>query len=303
MKNFILNNLLLLRRLSQLSFIALLLLAPVFDILRYDTAAQELYIFGAIWELGLGSEFYADPSTLDPSLVAIKFFLKGILPWLVVLSVFPLLGFLLGRSFCGWACPEGALFELADHLTLGLLGRRSIYGAKPNDPVDAKGSKLWYGFLSAVYLLIVPPIFGIFLSGFFIAPDRIWSEILSMSPSFGLKAGVIGVSLYMFITFILVRHTICKYLCGAGLMQMLFGLVSPMALGIRFDMHNFQNCTDCRKCERACFMDIRPRSDKKDINCVNCGECISACKNELGDSEGLFHFTTDNKRDEKLKEE
>ncbi|MCK4911821.1 MAG: hypothetical protein KAR83_09265, partial [Thermodesulfovibrionales bacterium] len=57
----IINNLHIIRRLSQLSFIVLLLATPSLDLLRYDVAATDLYIFGQVWELGLGSEFYADP--------------------------------------------------------------------------------------------------------------------------------------------------------------------------------------------------------------------------------------------------
>ena len=36
-------------------------------------------------------------------------------------------------------------------------------------------------------------------------------------------------------------------------------------------------------------MDVKPRCPKKDINCVNCGECITACRRELGDK-NLFSY-------------
>ncbi len=289
-KEFALNNLHILRRLTQLTFICLLLLAPSLDLLRYDVAANDLYIFGQVWELGLGSEFYADPTAFGSGYVAIRILLKAILPWVIVLSIFPLLGVLLGRTFCGWACPEGALFELADSITLKLLGRRSIFGAKPNDPPGAKGGKFKYIVLSGIYLFIVPPFFGVMIAGYFIAPARIWQEIITLDPSFGLKAGVIGVSSYMFLSFIFVRHTICKYFCAAGLMQMIFGWASPVAFGIRFEKASFSRCTDCRQCEQVCFMDVKPRG-REDINCVNCGECLSVCTRELGADCGLFTYS------------
>jgi ferredoxin len=37
-------------------------------------------------------------------------------------------------------------------------------------------------------------------------------------------------------------------------------------------------------------MNVKPRLFRKDINCVNCGECISACKKELGKDGGVFSF-------------
>ena len=98
-----------------------------------------------------------------------------------------------------------------------------------------------------------------------------------------------GVSIYMFTTFVLVRHTFCKYICAAGLMQTLFGWISPVSLGVRFRTQERQRCTDCKRCEQVCFMDVRPRAKQWDINCVNCGECINVCRDELG-GDGLFDF-------------
>lgn len=95
---------------------------PVLDILRYDTTSKELIVFGNIWSLGLRQGFYADHSMGGAAHVAIRFFLKAILPWLFFLAIFLLLGFYSGRFFCGWFCPEGAMFEYADFLTLKLFG-------------------------------------------------------------------------------------------------------------------------------------------------------------------------------------
>ncbi|GER93719.1 4Fe-4S binding protein [Dissulfurispira thermophila] len=278
------------RRITQVVFLLLIFLMPVFDILRYDTATKELFIFGQVWSLGLKSGFYNDPSIYGATYVAVHFFLKAILPWVIVLCIFPLFGVLLGRSFCGWLCPEGALFELADFLTLKTIGQRSLYKKKLNDPEIKKGNKFFYGILSGLFLLIVPPLTGAALTGYFIAPKIIWHQITTGNFTFGVKAGIIGVSIYMFVTSILVRHAFCKYVCAAGLMQMLFGWISPVSLRIKFDRENLSRCTDCKRCEKACFMDVKPRYPKKDINCVNCGECITACRKELGDK-CLFSYS------------
>lgn len=279
------------RRLSQIGFLLFIFLMPVFDILRYDVASKELYLLGRVWELGLKEGILADHSIYGATHVALKILLKAILPWLLVLSIFPLMGLLLGRFFCGWLCPEGALFELADFLSLRILGRRSLYGRKPNDSDVKRGSMLLYGSLILLFLATVPPLTGIALTGYFIAPQTIWHQLITWEFSTGLKAGIIGVSSYMYITSVFVRHTFCKYVCAAGLMQMLFGWISPVSLRVEFDRKNFSRCTDCRGCDRACFMDVKPRSSKKDINCVNCGECIIACERELGPGNSLFSYS------------
>src|SRR4030065_951886 len=101
------------RRISQVAFTLLIFLMPVLNILRFDSATRELIIFGHVWGLGLKEGFYADRSAAGALQVALQFFLKAILPWLLVLAIFPLLGFLTGRLFCGWVFPGGGLFLFA----------------------------------------------------------------------------------------------------------------------------------------------------------------------------------------------
>ncbi len=285
-------NLTTFRRTTQLMFILLIFLMPVLDIFRYDTATHELIIFGQVWSLGLKGAFYADHSMRGAGHVALQFFLKAILPWVCILAFFPLLGVFTGRFFCGWFCPEGALFELADHLTLKITGRRSLFISRPNDPATTGEKRLLYIFVALLSLLVLPLLGGVALTGYFVAPRTIWEQITNWNFTFGVKAGIIGVSIYMLITSILVRHSLCKYICAAGLMQMLFGWASPISLRVRMDPCRADECTNCRGCEKACFMQVLPRANRRDISCVNCGACIAACDRELGKQRGLFRYQT-----------
>ncbi|UCG79239.1 MAG: 4Fe-4S binding protein [Nitrospirota bacterium] len=279
------------RKASQAGFLLFVFLMPVFDILRYDVAAKELYIFRKVWTLGLNDALFLEHSLKSATHVAVHFFLNAVLPWVIVLSIFPILGFFLGRFFCGWMCPEGALFELSESLTLKLLGRRSLYNKRDNDPDNPKGNKLVFGIITALLIISVPPVTGAFLTGYFIEPARIWREVLSLDLSMGVMTGIIGVSIYIVTTSVFVRHVFCRYVCAPGLMQMLFGWASPLSLRMKFDRKNYLKCTDCKACEKACFMNVKPRLPIKDINCVNCGECIIACKKELGTDSGLFSYS------------
>ncbi len=278
------------RRATQVGFILFIFLMPVLNIFRYDTATQELIFFGNVWSLGLHQGFSADHSIAGSFHVMGQFFLKAILPWLFVLAIFPLLGYFTGRFFCGWLCPEGALFELSDFLTLKLLGRRSLYGKRANDPVVNRTNRIAYGFLALASATIIPVLGGVALTGYLVAPKTIWHQILTWNFSFGVKAGIIGVSTYMLITSIFVRHVLCRFVCAAGLMQMLFGWISPISLRIAVDTARMSSCTDCKGCDRSCFMNVTPRKNKRDISCVNCGACIVACNRELGTGKGLFQL-------------
>lgn len=283
------------RRLTQAAFILFIFLMPVLDILRYDSATKELFLFGQVWSLGLKQGFYADHSVSGAAHVALHFFLKAILPWVLVLCIFPLLGYFTGRLFCGWLCPEGALFEWADYLTLKILGRRSLYGKKANDPEGGKEHRILFGVIALLSAVVIPLAGGIALTGYFVAPKTLWNQIVHWDFSFGVKAGIIGVSIYMLIGSVLVRHTFCKYVCAAGLMQMLFGWIGPLSLRIKIDSARLGECTDCRGCEKACFMNVLPRKNRKDISCVNCGACVDACNKELN-GRGLFHYAAGDDR-------
>ncbi|HXX80711.1 MAG TPA: 4Fe-4S binding protein [Thermodesulfovibrionales bacterium] len=281
------------RRITQIAFILVVYLMPVLNIFRYDSSAKELIVFGQVWSLGLKQGFYADHSLSGATHVALHFFLKAILPWVLVLSVFPLLGFLTGRSFCGWLCPEGALFEWADFLTVKLLGRRNLYGKRENDPDAGNFNKPFWLFITVVSIIFIPLCGGIALTGYFAAPKTVWYQVTPGEFTFGVKAGIIGVALYMLIGSRCVRHTFCKYVCAVGLMQMLFGWVSSVSLRLKVDTARIGECTDCKNCEKACFMNVLPRRNKRDVSCVNCGACIDACNSELGER-GLFHYSSGN---------
>ena len=285
------NNITVYRRITQIAFILFIFLMPVLNILRFDSATRELIVFGHAWGVGLKENFYADRSVTGALQVALQFFLRAILPWVVVLAVFPLLGFLTGRLFCGWLCPEGALFELSDYLTVKLIGRRNLYGKKPNDPDVKTGNRMGYAIIALLSVTVIPLSGGIALTGYFVAPQTILHQITTWELTFGVKAGIIGVSLYMLITSIFVRHVLCRYICAAGLMQMLFGWVSPVSLRLKMDMARADQCTNCRGCDKACFMNVTPRKNKRDISCVNCGACIASCNKELGAGNGLFHYS------------
>ncbi|MBI4848994.1 MAG: 4Fe-4S binding protein [Nitrospirae bacterium] len=278
------------RRTTQAAFILFILLMPVLNIFHYDVDTKELIVFGNVWGLGLPEEFYTDRSITGSLHVALQFFLKAILPWILILSVFPLLGTLTGRFFCGWFCPEGAVFELFDFFTVKIFGRRSLFTKKPNDPGEPASNRMPYIILSLFCMMAIPLFTGIMLTGYFVAPRTVWGQIMNWDFTFGVKAGIIGVSIYLFISAMIVRHALCKYVCGAGLMQMLFGWASPVSLRIKADPAKLGACTDCKQCEKVCFMNVKPRLFRKDINCVNCGACISACTKELGKEKCVFSF-------------
>ncbi len=277
-----------LRRTTQIGFFLFFLLMPVFNILRYDAYTKDFFLFGTKWNLGIDSVVLNSDALSASTEVAGTFFVKVILPWLGALAFFPALGFFFGRTFCGWFCPEGFLFEIADWFSKKILGRKDLFGRTL--PEDRPSTKRRVGFavLALLFYTVVPPFLGLMLSGYFVSPSTLLQQAMTFEFSTGVRAAMVGLWVYVIATSVLLRHIFCKYICAPGLMQVLFGWISPVALKVRFKREEISRCTDCKMCEKVCFMDVKPRASKPNINCVNCGECIVACKEQLGDS--LFEF-------------
>ena len=72
---------------------------------------------------------------------------------------------------------------------------------------------------------------------------------------------------------------------------------SPVSLRVRMDATRADECTNCKGCEKACFMNVLPRMNKRDISCVNCGACIAACHKELGKGKGFLISSLEKKLD------
>ena len=272
------------RRAVQVGFFIFLAMIPLLSILRFDVASHQLIVLGRPWSLGLSHEIFEHASPREAVSLAGAILLKAILPWITILSIFPILGFFTGRLFCGWFCPEGTLFELADFFTQKFLGRRTLL---PNPksalilPKPSRGARIGFLALGLATFLAVGLAMGLVVASFFISPRALFGQAARGEISRPLALGVGGVILYIFITSIVVRHGFCKYVCGAGMLQVLFSWASPVTMRLAFDRERGSECTNCRACERVCFMNLNPRNLKRELSCVNCGECIAACRTEL----------------------
>lgn len=275
-----------LRRLTQATLLLIVLLIPVFDILRYDLLTSRLYIFGQVWSFAPEGEFMSGAGG-NPA----DFLFKGVFPLFLVFLSLPVWGAVLGRLFCGWFCPVGATFEAFDYFKRKLAGLKRFQDAWRNDRNEAVWGDLLGGIFSALFAAFVLMVFGIIFSGFFIAPAEIWRQISSFNLSFLLVSIATGMMALVFGAY-LARITFCSYICLFGITMMIPFIVSPISLRIRFKRSMAKLCTNCKSCERACMMGIKPKTQirKPDLKCINCSECITACEGELGKENGLFYF-------------
>ncbi len=267
-----------LRRLIQGVFLALTFLIPVMDILRFDILTKELYLFGQVWSFAHESSTSSNP---------MDFLTKGVFPLFLSFISLPISGIILGRLFCGWFCPTGAILESADFLAAKALRLKSIFLKKDeNDHRKELLSGIFYLLLCIIGLISA----GAFLSGFLISPTEIWRQIRELDFSGTFIITLLSMMFLIVISYAVAQRLFCNYICLGGIAQMIPSIASPVSLRVRFIKERARMCTNCKGCERACFMGIKPRILKNaSPRCVNCGECITACEKELGENR-LFQY-------------
>jgi hypothetical protein len=204
----------------------------------------------------------------------------------------------IGTVWCGWACPQNLLSELANNLTYKLLGKRAsvVVDGEGLKVADAKNKILNWGML-AITFLVVALILALIPFFFFFSI----TEVLSFfSYDSGAKLSSFMQRLYFFTVFLIfidiavVRYFMCDYACLYRIGQKMFK--TQDALHVIYDESRSVECLKCNYCATPCITGIEPTHIKKYDTCINCGECIDAC-NRLHDktgAKGLLDFKLGN---------
>jgi cytochrome c oxidase accessory protein FixG len=208
--------------------------------LRFDVPTLKLYFFGsAVWI----SEAY--------------FFLLVFLLFAVGVMLFTVL---YGRIWCGWACPQTTLSDLArtiEKLSSWMSARPAVRRA-----------------LSHGLLLLFSCLVAVTLVGYFVSPYDILNDVLSRSIGPWTFWSWIFFSSLIYLNLAFVRQRFCSDLCPYARFQSAF--FDDHTLTIAFDRSRENECMGCEACVRTCPAGIDIR-DGIQIACINCAECVDSC--------------------------
>jgi cytochrome c oxidase accessory protein FixG len=209
--------------------------------LRFDVPTLRLHVFGAtLW--------------MDDLFVVLA-------ATLFVLFAFLLLTLVLGRIWCGWACPHTALVDLT-----GFLARARRRGGRR---------------LAAAYLAValVSVAVGANLLWYFVAP----LEFFRALRGFSLGPAVLGTwavtSAVLFADLAFWRQRFCATTCPYAKFQ--GALLDRHSLAIAYDARRDADCVHCEACVRVCPVGIDIRRGLQ-AACTSCGECVDACAAIMG---------------------
>lgn len=192
-------------------------------------------------------------------------FIIGSSVGLIILALTPFLG----RVFCGWLCPLGAIQEVLFRITNG----------KPKGNAKASVSDKWHKRLKYVkYIVLLMNIAFAFL--------LIQALYMNLCPviafsNIGNYLIISAITLFVFvISSLFIERFACRYLCPYGaLMSLLLKLGNFLKIPRFMLTVNKEQCVNCSLCSSNCPMQIYvdKQLKVKDIDCILCQRCKAKC--------------------------
>ncbi len=245
------HRFLVLRRLCQLTIIALFMAGPTLGVLTGN----------------LSSSMLLDTVPLSDPLIVLQALATGHIPefntLLGVVIVVVFYAILAPRAFCAWVCPLNIVTDLAAWL------RRKF---------NIKASYRWSPAIR--YWLIPVLMLGSALSG-----AILWTWLdpvaaLHRGLVFGMGAGWVLIALVFVLDLLLVEHGWCGHLCPLGAT---YGVIGRKSL-LRVTAVRRKGCTKCMDCFYVCpepevLRQPLKEGDRRvmDQNCISCGRCLDVC--------------------------
>lgn len=184
---------------------------------------------------------------------------------LVLLAATLATALLMGRAFCGWICPLGAIQEWLARLAQRLTGGRKAWlPIKIPSALDRPLRALKYGVLGLVLWgsisAVVPPL----------EPFCPYKTLFHLELNSAISWSVLTI---LVVGSILVERFWCKYLCPMGALLAIFNKISPLRV------HTGSTCVDCGLCGSTCGMGIQERPENiRSSECIRCLDCLDTCK-------------------------
>jgi cytochrome c oxidase accessory protein FixG len=195
--------------------------------------------------------------------------------WLIIAGLALSLFFftaLLGRLWCGWACPQTVFTDV-----FAAIGRRIEGWKGSRRPARVA---LWRRVATHLAWLACSVVIGFHLVGYFRSPYQM------LSGSFGAASAgfLVAASMLSYLDFVWVRQTFCKWLCPYARFQGV--LFDRDTLVIGYDTRRGEprgkrgraagDCVDCGLCVAVCPTGIDIRNGLQ-LECIACTQCIDAC--------------------------
>ena len=170
--------------------------------------------------------------------------------------------FLMGRFFCGYICPIGAMQDFFKYIGRKLRFKEVRFSNKPE-------------ILKYIFLIVIM-VLSIVGMGNIVSPLSPWLAYLNIFAGLKLQTGAV-ILLFLIFVSLFGRRIFCRYFCPLGAFQSLLYAIGPLKI-------KKGNC-NCSYCLKNCPVSEEFRRTENEISpeCINCLKCINSCiKNKEG---------------------
>ena len=276
-----------LRRWAQAGFFVLFVLAPVFNLLRYDLVAGHAWLLGFEWHAGL-EDFSA--GRIDALGAAGRVIGRVLLPILVAGAVLIWVSWKWGRLYCGWLCPHFSVVETINTYMRRATGKPSVWESRQLPPREPDGRPVRYD--SRWWFITVPLAVGfafvwaVVLLTYLLPPFQVYGHLLAGEPTRSEFIFITAGTVVLSAEFLFARHLFCRYACAVGMFQSLAWMGNREAMVVGFERDRAADCASCYSaCDHVCPMRLKPRNIKRTMfTCTQCAQCVSACETTQQDN-------------------
>ncbi len=216
---------------------------------------------------------------------------------------------LLGRIWCGYACPQTVYLEgVFRRVERWLEGPRNARLKRNAGPMTF--DKAWRKILKhIVFVMLCATIAHVTLSYFVSVPKL--RAMMTGPPSEHPEAFVwaTAITALLYINFAWFREQLCLIVCPYGRLQSLLTDQQSLVIGYdatrgeprgrrgkrqleQQDAESFGDCIDCHRCVVVCPTGIDIRNGLQ-LDCIGCSNCVDACDEimtKVGKPKGLVRY-------------
>lgn len=240
------------------------------------------------------------------------FGVEPILFFLLLASGLFLMAFLtsvLGRVWCGWACPQ-TVFIQAIFWKIEAFVEGSARQRRERDKQSLSFDKLIRRLLKWTVFLIVSLHIAHTFVGYFIGPRELLLITLNTpSKNWGVFVATMILTLIFLLDFGWFREQFCIIACPYGRIQSV--LMDENSLVVSYDAKRGENrrgstealqtgqegdCINCYNCVKVCPTGIDIRRGTQ-LECIACTQCIDACDDimtKMKRPKGLIRYSSEN---------
>ncbi|MEI7669539.1 MAG: cytochrome c oxidase accessory protein CcoG [Pseudomonadota bacterium] len=217
---------------------------------------------------------------------------------------------ILGRVWCGYACPQTVWTDLFIWVERIVQGDRNA--RMKLDKSKLSFEKIWKKGLTHFIWIII----GIFTAGawvlYFNDAPTLLRDILDYKISFNVAVWIAGLTFSTYVMAGFAREQVCSLMCPYARFQS--AMFDKDTLVISYDKDrgeprsNFKageertgkgDCIDCGNCVTVCPTGIDIRNGLQ-MECIACGLCVDACNNvmdKVGMPRGLIRYDTESNQE------